>query len=92
MFWDKPKVMESVRYFKKILTDSITFEKGERGGVDHWVRPLWKISISQGLRSWGQFRKNMFFHEKKVKTNIFMCFWTFPVLSDAERSKLFFSF
>ena len=51
----------------------------------HFINAL-SYSLSQGLRSWGQFRKNMSFMTKKSKTNIFYVFWSFPVLSHAERS------
>ena len=42
--------------------------------------------LCQGLRSWDKLRKNMFFFLMKKSINFFMCFLSFPVLSDAMRS------
>ena len=44
------------------------------------------FSISQGLRSWDQFRKNTSFGEKKNEKHILFSFRNFPDISDAHRS------
>ena len=54
--------------------------------VSLFVSLLLDCCLGQGLRSWGQFRKKQVFSWKKAKTIIFMCFRSFPVLSDAQLS------
>ena len=53
---------------KFLMVDTVRRFKG----LEAEVCSLSISCISQGLRSWGQFRKNMFFHEKKPK-KIFLC-------------------
>ena len=47
------------------------------------------VYISQGLRSYGQSEKNMFFTDKSQNKRNFMCFRSFQGMSDAERANFF---